>query len=308
MNKTTEHFSGSKDEIYQTKQEERGVYQKTKNIWMIMFWILVIILIIATSLYIFNYLQIDQKLKIANQEIQNLQREIELINNSTNEENLHYWDNYKFELEDITKQEDFIIDPKTHNLLNDPYDTTIWKIDKKTGEREIFISSTKSAVGNALMNIGLPGNDFHSGEILKLNDKIYLRPYTDGVDYLSLPLWQLNLATKKFNKLLISEFMIGFGATTLSPDGSKILNTQEKENDQILRILDIQKDDSQVIATTSGNTSFRISKGLGLSSYGGPDWIDDHTIKVRYYDNTKGDGCSFEKPCIVEEKIIYLGN
>jgi hypothetical protein len=209
---------------------------------------------------------------------------------------------YRFEVEDISGTVE--IDPITHKGLNDPFDTMVWKIHIKTGEKEAFIQSTKGSSGVALQHIPLPEYR-DNGRVLKLDSKLFFVPYNAGTDSPSSSIWELDLSGGKFRKLGIGAFFGDFGLNTWFPDRRYIIDTQEGENNQTLRALDIIHDTFEILATTSDKKGFAIS--FGLCTRGSVDWLNSRSVRYRIYDlsTPHGDLCQNEPPAL-EEHIVTI--
>lgn len=194
------------------------------------------------------------------------------------------WDNYYFELEDITKI------PETPNTFP-VFDTRIFKIDIETGKREVFINSTRENIDMAFSSHNFPGLNYNEKTIFKIDNKLYFRPYNPGMAPGPNSIWNLNLNNKVFSKMHINEILEGFTSEIWSPDKKMIIAAPPSETGDVksIYLLNLINDEYKLLITLKNNETFSPNKddiGIGKKA---PDikWVDNNKIIYAVYDQNK---------------------
>lgn len=175
---------------------------------------------------------------------------------------------------------------------------SIERTDLATGEKTVWVEDIRETFSS--MNLsGLEALGIFSNP--NQGNTIYLEIIPQGTEYFGDDIYQMNINTKRVQKLEISEVLGGhFGQLAISPNGQLVLyapQTSQRGFDQELLFVNLEEDESEVLITLTGNETFNAGSG-GLLFSTSFEWVDDENFTYEVYDQSKKE----ENSSLTEDK------
>ncbi len=199
-------------------------------------------------------------------------------------------DNYDYDLSLVLENGKF----KDYSLI---------RTSKKINQEETVIKSISDAISQIQQD-----NKYTLSLLAEPSgsNKIYFQEIVYGSDAPSRDIFAFNVNENKFTKLTSSEIAKGLAFVKVSPDQKMLFSKpadDQNGNDQILYLVDLDKDKYEAIVNLTGNETLNAGR-YAMSSYSDIKWIDNNKIQYAVYDQSKKPAGEYDATSILDDLFI----